>query len=322
MPVASGSRFVDTIWHDLRYAVRTLSKNWGFTALAITSLGIGLGANTALFSLVDALLLRSLPVTDPARLVLVQRTAANGKAVPIEAGSLDVIRGLTTIYGDAGLSTALPAATVTIDHQPEPARQVFRVTPGFFSTLGVEAEVGRLHDAEPVAVISDRFWTSRFQRDRNVVGRRIVVNDDAYAIAGIAAPGFLGVSLDSAGDIWLAQPQFRGAAVSANRATRARRLDCTSRGRDRRAAQRRRSRRGSRPDPDVRAAGRAGHVESPRAVPRAIARADGPRRPPAADDLRQSRQSARRPQRESRPRAERADGAGRRPFPPGPAVAH
>ena len=115
MPVASGSRFVDTIWHDLRYAVRTLSKNWGLTALAITSLGIGLGANTALFSLVDALLLRSLPVTHPARLVLVQRTAANGKAVPIEAGSLDVIRGLTTIYSDAALSTALPAATVTID---------------------------------------------------------------------------------------------------------------------------------------------------------------------------------------------------------------
>ncbi len=85
MPVASSSRFVDTIWHDLRYAMRTLTKSWGFTTLAVASLGIGLGANTALFSLIDALLLRSLPVADPARLVLVQRTAANGKAVPIDA---------------------------------------------------------------------------------------------------------------------------------------------------------------------------------------------------------------------------------------------
>jgi predicted permease len=215
MSNACGSRPLDTIWHDLRYALRTLTKNWGFTALAVASLGIGLGANTALFSLVDALLLRSLPVSDPARLVLVQRTSSNGKAVPIDARSLDAMRGLTSIYRDAALSTALPSATVTIDHQPEPARQVFTATAGFFSTLGLEAQAGRLHDAEPVAIISDRLWSARFKRDRSVVGRLIVVNDDVYPIAGVAPPGFLGVSLDSAGDIWLLQPQFRGSAVSA-----------------------------------------------------------------------------------------------------------
>ena len=215
MANARGSRSIDAIWHDLRYALRTLTKHRGFTILAVASLGLGLGANTALFSLVDALLLRSLPVSEPERLVLVQRFAENGKAVPIDVAALDVIRGLTSIYSDAALSTALPSAAVTIDHQPEPARQVFTATAGFFSMLGVEAQAGRLHDAEPSAIISDRFWSARFNRNRGVIGRPIVVNGVAYPVAGVAAPGFLGISLDSAGDIWLLQPQFRGAAISA-----------------------------------------------------------------------------------------------------------
>ena len=202
-------------WHDLRYALRTLTKSWGFTIVAVASLGLGLGANAALFSLVDALLLRTLPVSEPERLVLVQRTAANGKAVPIDEAGLDVIRGLTAIYTDVGVSTALASAAVTIDNQPEPGRQVFTATAGFFSLLGVEAQAGRLHDAEPVAVISDRFWSARFDRDRGVIGRPVVVNGNPYPIAGVAARGFLGISLDSAGDIWLLQPQFRGVAISA-----------------------------------------------------------------------------------------------------------
>src|SRR5262245_23437723 len=96
------------IVHELRYAIRSLRKSWGFTLLAVASLALGLGANTALFSLVDALLLRSLPAADPARLVLIQRTAANGKPAPIDAATLDIIRALTNVYADAALTTALP----------------------------------------------------------------------------------------------------------------------------------------------------------------------------------------------------------------------
>src|SRR5262249_38598463 len=95
--------------HDLRFAIRSLTKNWGFALLAVASLGLGLGANTALFSLVDALLLRSLPVADPDHLVLIQRTIAGGKPAPIDAASLDAIRGLRNIYAGAALSSALPA---------------------------------------------------------------------------------------------------------------------------------------------------------------------------------------------------------------------
>jgi predicted permease len=203
--------------HDLRFALRSLRKSWGFTLLAVASLGLGLGANTALFSLLDALLLRSLPVADPTRLVLIQRLTANGKPAPIDAASLDVIRGLTNVYTDAALTAALPSAAVTIDTASDPARQVFVATPTFFTTLGVTAEAGRLAatDATSVAIISDRYWRTRFAASRGVIGRPIDVNGDTYAIAGVAAPGFLGVSLDSAVDIWLLQPQFRAIATFA-----------------------------------------------------------------------------------------------------------
>jgi len=200
---------------DFRLAVRSLTKSWGFTLLAVASLGLGLGANAALFSLVDALLLRSLPIADPARLVLIQRTITNGKPVPMDAASLGVIRGLADIYTNAGLTTALPSAAVTIDDAQEPARQVFAATPAFFATLGIAAEVGRLEmtDTTPVAVISDRYWRARFGADRDVIGRAVVVNGDRYPIAGVTAPGFLGMSLDSAGDIWLVQPHIRAIAT-------------------------------------------------------------------------------------------------------------
>ena len=210
-----GSRVIDTVSRELRYALRSLRKSWGFTVLAVASLGIGLGANTALFSLVDALLLRTLPVAEPERLVLVQRIGANGKAVPLDGASLRVIRELTPIYRDAALSAVLPSAGVTIDTQPEPARQAFTTSATFFQTLGIAAQAGRLHDSEPIAVISDRFWSARFSRNPDAIGRPLVVDGATYPIAGVAAPGFRGVSLDSAGDIWLVQPQFRGMATSA-----------------------------------------------------------------------------------------------------------
>src|SRR5262245_3563319 len=203
------------IGNDLRYALCSLRKSWGFTLLAVASLGLGLGANTALFSLVQALLLRPLPVANPSQLVLIQRSAASGKPPLMDSASLDVIRRLTDVYQDAALTSALPSAGVSIDNQPEPSRQVFVATPSFFSTLGVRAEAGRLQssDATAVAVLSDRFWRSRFGAERSVLGRAIVVNDQTYTIAGVAAPGFLGVSLDSTGDIWLLQPRFRAASM-------------------------------------------------------------------------------------------------------------
>jgi hypothetical protein len=317
MTKGHGSRVIDTIWRELRYALRSLRKSWGFTVLAVASLGIGLGANTALFSLVDALLLRTLPVAEPERLVLVQRIGANGKAVPLDDASLQVIRELTPIYRDAALSTVLPSAGVTIDTQPEPAWQVFTTSATFFQTLGIAAQAGRLHDSEPIAVISDRFWSARFSRNPDAIGRPLVVDGATYPIAGVAAPGFRGVSLDSAGDIWLVQPQFRGMATSAiARLTPEVTIDLGHRCHRRSTRQRElfTARQRCRTNPDVDRPGRSGHLDASRAVPRATARAHGAGRPGPVDDLCQRCQPARRPEHESGTRAQRSNGAGCRPL--------
>ena len=200
---------------DLRSAVRSLRKHWGFALLATASLTLGLGSNTALFSLVDALLLRPLPVPQPERLVLIQRVTANGKKMAIDAAALDVIRGLDSVFVDAALTSAVPAPNLSIDGAPEPARVVHTSSATFFPTLGLQPQAGRLTFTEPAAVISDRYWQIRFDRDATAVGLTVTVNGASYPIVGVAPPEFLGVSLDGAVDIWLLQPRGRVSAASA-----------------------------------------------------------------------------------------------------------
>ena len=207
---------LDGFRQDLRDALRVLTRRWGFTLVALVSLTLGLGANTALFSLVDALLLRSLPVADPDRLAIVRRALANSKAVPIDAASLEALGHSTSIYSDAALTAVLPSASVAIGNEPEPGRVVAVATANFFAMLGVSPRAGRVTaDGEAVAILSDRFWRARFGRDTAVIGQPITVNGQSYGVAGIAAAGFACVSLDSSVDVWLLQPQCRAAAVSA-----------------------------------------------------------------------------------------------------------
>jgi hypothetical protein len=96
---------METIFRHLEHGLRSLKRSWGFTALVVLSLGLGLGANTAIFSLVDTLLLRSLPVSEPDRLVIVRQTT-NGKRIGVSPASMDTLRSLTSIYAAAGFSTS------------------------------------------------------------------------------------------------------------------------------------------------------------------------------------------------------------------------
>src|SRR5262245_55547764 len=132
------------LWHDLRDAVRSLRKSWGFTALATASLAIGLGANTALFGLVDALLRRPLPVPDPDRLVLIQREMSNGKRLPIDRTALDVIRGLDAVFANAAVTMPMPSVSVAIDDALEPGRVVHAAAATLFPTLGLAPRLGTL----------------------------------------------------------------------------------------------------------------------------------------------------------------------------------
>ena len=194
---------------DFRLAVRLLVRTPAFTGVALVSLALGVGANAALFSLVDALLIRPLPVRQPHELVFVRQTQlASGKRVPIDRGSFEAIAGMRDVFSGVTASASMFQPSVMIDGAPEPNRVVAQVTGDFFRVMGVGSSAGRL-DVDPGTaglVISDRFWRGRFGGDRGVVGRQIVVNDRPYPVVGVAANRFLGVSLDASVDVWVLAP--------------------------------------------------------------------------------------------------------------------
>jgi predicted permease len=199
-------RFIEELRRDLHYSLRTLRRSPVFAASAVLSLALGIGANAALFSLVDALLLRSLPIAHPDELVAITRPDPNGKLAPIDQAALDALNNDTTTFAGATSSGIQPEMAMTIEGAPEPSRIVARVTPAFFRVLGVVLSPGRAEGAEPVAILSDRYWRSRFQASPSVIDRALVINGQTYRVAGVAPNGFLGVSLDAAVDLWVVNP--------------------------------------------------------------------------------------------------------------------
>jgi len=197
---------LDRLAQDLRYAARGLRRSPGFALTPILSLALGIGANTAIFGLLDALLWRWLPVHDPqhiARLLITQ----NGRV--IDSFSYPVVRALSEqkqIFAQlAGFSDA------TFNCGPGDA--VERV-PGawvsgeFYEALGLRPALGRLlapADDQPgapqVAVISDDFWERKFNRDPNLLGRPILIEGVPVSIVGVSAPGFRGATVGRLADI-------------------------------------------------------------------------------------------------------------------------
>jgi len=199
-------RIADQLRRDLHYSLRTLRRSPVFAASAVLSLALGIGANAALFSLVDALLLRSLPIERPDELVAITRPDPNGKIAPIDQAALDALNSDRTTFAGATSSSLPPDMAMTIDGAPEPSRTVARVTPTFFQVLGVVPALGRAEGAGPIAILSDRYWRSRFQSSDAVIDRPLVINDQTFRVVGVAPAGFLGVSLDAAVDIWVVDP--------------------------------------------------------------------------------------------------------------------
>jgi putative ABC transport system permease protein len=183
--------------HDLRYALRVLVKNPGFTAIAVLTLALGIGANTAIFSVVDAVLLRPLPYPEVDRLVFLwstwpaQGVATSGSALPDYHGWRDrnqVFDGLAGFYyGDFNLSTS--------DDAPERIQGAY-VTVNFFQVLRVSPAAGRLFAPEEeqwgkhhVVLLSDKLWRRRFAANPNVVGREVHLAGENYMIAGVMPRG-------------------------------------------------------------------------------------------------------------------------------------
>jgi len=215
-----GNRWLEELFQDLAYALRTLRRSPVFTLVAVLSLALGIGANTAIFSLIDALLLRNLPVREPARLVAVGDPARVGSlssgsvrndlfSCPLYAQIRDQNQVFTDVFA-SGRTGKLIVGIAPASEPNETARGRF-VSGNYFSLLGVGAVRGRTFTAQedrvagaaPFVVISHAYWQRRFARDDAVVGRRITLNGYPFTIVGIAPPEFFGDIVGVATEIWI-----------------------------------------------------------------------------------------------------------------------
>jgi putative ABC transport system permease protein len=195
-----GSAVLETLWQDVQYGIRMLVKNPGFTVVSVLALALGIGANTAIFSVVNAVLLRPLPYRDPDRLVFVLRTQPPIMRGPISRPDFfewqtqqkvfqEIAAYYTESYNLTGVEEAERIAGV-------------RVTESFFSLFGIAPAHGRFFlpaEAQAgdnssgggrVAVISYGMWQREFGADPQLVGRTISLNGEAYTVVGVAPPGF------------------------------------------------------------------------------------------------------------------------------------
>jgi putative ABC transport system permease protein len=186
-----------TLFQDVRYGLRLLWKSPGFTIVAVLSLALGVGANTAIFSIVNAVLLRSLPFSHPDRLV---KIVANNRGVGAQDIGLSVpeLDDLRTRAGVFDQVTATQGGPTNLTGGERPQHlELLEVSPNYFSMLGTSAHIGRVFgpgDEAPgfaeAAVISDSLWARGFGRDPGVLGRRLQLDNDPYTIVGVLPPGF------------------------------------------------------------------------------------------------------------------------------------
>ena len=189
---------------DLRLALRGLRRNPLFASVAILSLALGIGANTAIFTLIDQILLRKLPVAAPEQLVMLyQQGPHNGSNMGMRMHSYPIYQDYQSRAEPLSevLCRRLIEASVSVDNQTERV-QAEMVSGNFFTMLGVKPAIGRVFNSQeddqtyqghPVVVLGYDYWVSRFARDPGVVGKKILVNNFPMTIVGVSAQGFAGI---------------------------------------------------------------------------------------------------------------------------------
>ena len=197
---------------DFKYAVRMLVKSPGFSLVAVLSLALGIGANTAIFSLVNAVLLRPLPVAEPARLLSVATVdQRNPGSLPLSHLNFRDLRAQNSAFSDMAAFT-FNQVNYSTGHESEQI-PVQVVTANYFAVLGAQPALGRAFlpeeegTAAPVAVISDGFWQRSLGGDPAVVGKTITLNRIAYTIIGVAPKHFAGTFLGGGPSAWLPMSQ-------------------------------------------------------------------------------------------------------------------
>ncbi len=213
-----GLPILETIWQDVRYGLRMLWKNPGFTATAILTLALGIGGNTAVFSVMNGVLLRSLPLPHPEQLMFLrlpneQPSGASNTGDGDTSFSEPVfgqLRKESTAFSDlmAYVPLSIGKVAVRIGEDPEEAEGDM-VSGNFFSGLGTAFARGRGFTQEdesahaPLAVVSYSYWTGRFARNPSVLGQTIYVKGLPFTIVGVTAQGFYGVEPGASTDFWI-----------------------------------------------------------------------------------------------------------------------
>jgi len=190
---------------DVGYAARTMKRNPGFTATAVLSLALGIGANTAIFSLMNGILLKSLPVNDPDSLVVLTSYSKNDKIGDFGYRDYLALReGTSTLSGLMAASSLLPI-NAGIGGESE-AVQHKMVSGNYFGVLGVNAVVGRTirpeEEDQQVAVMGYRWWKRSFGGSPSVVGMKIDLDGVPATVIGVAPPDFLSETVGEAADVW------------------------------------------------------------------------------------------------------------------------
>jgi predicted permease len=201
--------FLWSVWNDLGYSFRGLRRSPGFAISAILTLALGIGANTAVWTILDSLMRKSLPIERPDELHTIVRTDEPGQYLH----SFPRYERLKNVMGNQGRLAAMAATArmyATDGDQPEPVN-VQVVSGNWFQTIGVGLAAGRFitedddrtEGGSPVAVLSEGFWTRRFGRDPSIIGKTIRVNGVPIQVIGVSERGFQGLTVGSSMDIWM-----------------------------------------------------------------------------------------------------------------------
>ena len=211
-------------WQDFRYAARMLGKNPGFAVVAVLTLALGIGANTAIFSVVNSVLIRSLPVKQPRQLVFLTNPDNQGMEQGFGDGNRDFLtytefqylsKNNAVLSGLAAAASEGPKLSVGVEREGQISEgtpvQIGLVSGSYFSVLGVDSILGRLfttevdavRDGNPVAVVSYRFWQDQLDGNRAALGRKIRIRGTWFDVIGVTPPAFSGETVGFSTDIWV-----------------------------------------------------------------------------------------------------------------------
>ena len=199
-----------TVISDIRYAVRMLRRSPGFTIVAVLTLALGIGANTTVFSLLNAALFREVKAPEAARLVWLVGTRQHGDRFRnLSYPEFQEHRAQDSVF--SGLMT-YEHISMALGSGGEPTRvSSLLVSGNYFSVLGLRMQLGRAFTAAedsvpgafPVAIVGDALWRSRFGADSSLVGKSIVLNGRSFTVVGVAPRGFSGIDLGQTADMWV-----------------------------------------------------------------------------------------------------------------------